>query len=872
MGRRKKGLRSSLATQKSKEGIELSQILEELSRPPRLVDMPKRIDLCQRALELVSREQNAELWAELQNELANSLSQFPLGNRAENIELAIEHYSLALKIYTQKDFPQKWAMTQNNLAIAYSDRIRGDRAENIELAIEHYCLALKIYTQKDFPQDWAATQNDLAAAYWSRIRGNRAENIELAIEHYSLALKIRTQKDFPQDWAMTQNNLALAYNNRIRGDRAENIELAIEHYSLALKIYTEKDFPQNWAGTQNNLANAYSERIRGDRAENIEQAIEHGSLALKIRTEEDFPQDRAETQNNLANAYSERIRGGDRAENIEQAIEHYSLALMIYTPKGFPNRCWRTAYRLGNLFLEVQRYSPAADSYFTGIEAAKELYRSSIFQASREAELAETRNLYRRAGYALAKSNKLKNAAVALEQGRARGLGDALARDRADLEKVRKVDSRAYELYSQAVEELQNLESQERKGDLAEGKDLPPLRDLMMQARSRLDRALDRIRRIPGYESFLAEPGWEEIATAVVEGQPLVYIAAAPGGGVALIVSRSGGDVSVQAVDMDGLSEERLQEHLKTWFDSYGGWQEALQKLIADKIDAGEYLQAQSKWFDAIEAVTGELWQEVAEPVYAALQSLKPDQAFLITTGLLALLPLHAAWRDEGGKREYFQDLQPISYIPSARALSHARRNARSADLLLAIDEPRLLKPSPLPNSHDEVLAISSHFHDPQILEQEKATRRAVLEALPEAQVAHFSCHGAANWGDPENSGLIMANGEVLTIKDLFELHLVGARLATLSACETGVPGTRVPDEVVSLPSAFIRAGFAGAIGSLWTVSEKSTAMLMTRFYQLWRTEGKQPVQALAEAQRELREDERFRHPFYWAAFYMTGV
>ena len=96
--------------------------------------------------------------------------------------------------------------------------------------------------------------------------------------------------------------------------------------------------------------------------------------------------------------------------------------------------------------------------------------------------------------------------------------------------------------------------------------------------------------------------------------------------------------------------------------------------------------------------------------------------------------------------------------------------------------------------------------------------------------------------------------------------------MANLSACETGVPGARLPDEVVSLPSAFIRAGFAGAIGSLWTVSEKSTAMLMIRFYQLWRAEGKQPVQALARAHKELREDTRFWHPFYWAAFYMTGV
>jgi CHAT domain-containing protein/tetratricopeptide (TPR) repeat protein len=717
----------------SRDESGLSAILQELSRPARLVDMPNRIDLCQRALELVSRERNAELWAALQNDLANSLAQSPQGDRAENIELAIEHYHQALKIRTQKDFPQDWAMTQNNLALAYNNHIRGDRAENIELAIEHY----------------------------------------------EQALKIRTQKDFPTDWAATQNNLALAYNDRIRGDRAENIERAIEHYSLALKIYTQKDFP---------------------------------------------------------------------------------------------NLCRKTAYNLGNLFLEVRRYSPAADAYIMGMEAAEELYRASIFQASREVELAETRDLYRRAGYALAKSNKSKDAAVALERGRARGLGDALARDRADLERIQEKDPEVYELYRQAVEELQNLESQERQGESHEAKTSPPLRDLMMQARSRLDRALDRIRRIPGYENFLAEPGWEEIATAVVEDQPLVYIAAAPGGGVALIVGRSAVDVSVQAVDMDGLSEERLQEHLDAWFEAYGDWQDALQKLIADKIDAEEYLQAQSKWFDAIEAVTGQLWQEVAEPVYAALKSLKADQAFLITTGLLALLPLHAAWRDEGGRREYFQDLLPISYIPSARALAHARRNSKRADRLVAIDEPRPVNAPRLKSSHDEVLAISSHFHDPQILEQEKATRSAVLEALPEAQVAHFSCHGAANWGDPEKSGLLMARDEVLTIKDLFELHLAGARLATLSACETGVPGMELPDEVVSLPSAFIRAGFAGAIGSLWTVRDDSTAQLMTSFYQIWRTEGKQPVQALAETQRELREDKRFRHPFYWAAFYMTGV
>jgi CHAT domain-containing protein len=55
-------------------------------------------------------------------------------------------------------------------------------------------------------------------------------------------------------------------------------------------------------------------------------------------------------------------------------------------------------------------------------------------------------------------------------------------------------------------------------------------------------------------------------------------------------------------------------------------------------------------------------------------------------------------------------------------------------------------------------------------------------------------------------------------------------------------------------------------------VTDKSTAQLMTSFYQLWREKGMPPAQALAEAQKQLRAQEEFQHPFYWAAFYMTGV
>ena len=55
-------------------------------------------------------------------------------------------------------------------------------------------------------------------------------------------------------------------------------------------------------------------------------------------------------------------------------------------------------------------------------------------------------------------------------------------------------------------------------------------------------------------------------------------------------------------------------------------------------------------------------------------------------------LPLHAAWRDEGGKSEYLQDLLPVSYVHQPEPCP-MQRIATAADRLLATDEPRLNLP-----------------------------------------------------------------------------------------------------------------------------------------------------------------------------------
>ena len=86
-----------------------------------------------------------------QNNLASAYGDIPGGDRAANIQRAIECYEAALRVRTEQAFPQDWAMTQNNLANAYGDIPGGDRAANIQRAIECCEAALRVYTEQAFP-------------------------------------------------------------------------------------------------------------------------------------------------------------------------------------------------------------------------------------------------------------------------------------------------------------------------------------------------------------------------------------------------------------------------------------------------------------------------------------------------------------------------------------------------------------------------------------------------------------------------------------------------------------------------------------------------------------------------------------------------
>ncbi len=729
------------------------------------------------------------------------------------------------------------------------------------------------------------------------------------IEAYEQAVK-QTPSGSP-DLPGYLNNLGTGLKNRyVRTGELADLSRAIEVLEQAVK-QTPQVSPA-LPFRLNNLGNGLSERYAqtrdspeglADLARAIEvyqQAVEQsppGSPGLPMYL------------NNLGNGLSDRYARMGKLADLTQAIEAYEAACQ----KGqdtTSEEALRAAHNWGGWASEREEWVEAGRAYGYGMVAIEQLYRVQLTRRAKETWLRSGRGLSARASYALARANDQTNAVLALERDRARLLAEVLERDHADLIALEQTHPIHCADYRRAADRIFALSGQELHPS-----EMPPDFDLveaMRAARAELDTAAEVIRFLPGYADFLDTPGWEDIAGTATSGQPLVYLAVTPAGTVVLIVTPT----TIHPVYCD-LTEDVLREHtygpdddpeLGGYLGTYDQWRESPRDPIVH-----------ATWLNALDHTTQWLWDTLMGPIVRTLNSLNIDHATLIPQGFLGLLPLHAAWTEtRSGCRLCALDYLTLTYAPNARALSAARATAARVppDRIFAIDEPQPVSATPLPNSNAEVSAACEHFVHRKVLGGNSATEQAVRDQLPHHTVLHFSCHGFAAPTQPLNSGLLMAHDEILTLRDILALRLENARLAVLSACETGIPGTELPDEVISLSTGLAQAGLAGVVASLWSVSDLSTMMLMTRFYELWKRDGLEPPDALRQAQlwirdttnaqkadyfkgflpsflpasdtsrlpahiadalykhtRLARPDENdFEHPFYWGAFTYTGV
>lgn len=204
---------------------------------------------------------------------------------------------------------------------------------------------------------------------------------------------------------------------------------------------------------------------------------------------------------------------------------------------------------------------------------------------------------------------------------------------------------------------------------------------------------------------------------------------------------------------------------------------------------------------------------------------------------------------------------------PSAPAQGQARSDG--PEVLRGGDSPGKSLSS-LEGAQQEVRKIADQYRpeDVTLYLGPDANRKNFEKNPLAANRIHFAGHGVLDEERPENSALVLTDGQLL-VSDIFNLELK-SDLVVLAACKTA--GKQVTGEgLVGLTRAFLYAGAPSVVVTLWEVADSSTSGLMVEFYRnLGRTGDK--AEALRQAKLAMLEKQgRLSAPYYWAPFILVG-
>jgi CHAT domain-containing protein/Tfp pilus assembly protein PilF len=252
---------------------------------------------------------------------------------------------------------------------------------------------------------------------------------------------------------------------------------------------------------------------------------------------------------------------------------------------------------------------------------------------------------------------------------------------------------------------------------------------------------------------------------------------------------------------------------------------------------------------------------------------------YVVPHGVLNYLPFALLGRERVGSPELLVDRYTLVHLPTAAALFHRPAGVVPIQSMLAVAPAR----SRLRHAPEEARSVHAMFGSgAQLLLGKTATESRFKSLAGEFRVLHLATHGDFNSFSPLMSGLELESDAVddglLQIHEILGLSL-GAELVTLSACETALGSgyfADVPaaDEFVGLTRAFLAAGSATVMATLWEVDDRASVEIMKRFYdRLNRLGGvTHAATALAATQRELRGSRDLGHPYFWAPFILAGV
>ena len=296
-----------------------------------------------------------------------------------------------------------------------------------------------------------------------------------------------------------------------------------------------------------------------------------------------------------------------------------------------------------------------------------------------------------------------------------------------------------------------------------------------------------------------------------------------------------------------------------------------LARALVQRRDAGS----------AARGVLSALYDILIQPVAATGALGGVRTLTIVPHGPLSYLPFTALIDPRSGR--YAVEEYAFLRVPTAASLPRLRdamrRRSASADgFRVDIFAPF---PDSLPATRDEARSIHGVYPAGRVYLGTSADKTVLRQALESGDVVHVATHARMNPRNPLFSEIeLAASGSGTTAgSQRLEVHeLLGMRvrspLVFLSGCETalgasGSTGFDVGEDYTTIAQTLLYAGALDVVATLWRIDDAGAAAFAARFYaELKRGTA---TEALALAQRDLVADPRYRAPYYWAAYEVTG-
>ncbi|MFD2823930.1 CHAT domain-containing protein [Lacinutrix iliipiscaria] len=262
--------------------------------------------------------------------------------------------------------------------------------------------------------------------------------------------------------------------------------------------------------------------------------------------------------------------------------------------------------------------------------------------------------------------------------------------------------------------------------------------------------------------------------------------------------------------------------------------------------------------FNSENTTYSEKLKPIIQPI---IESKKHTSIIIIPDEILNYLPFETLFNKK--------DLSSYntSYASSLTLLNEQNNLVLNKDLQIGVFSTNNSS-SELPSITQETSTILNYFTGKHF---KNASKEAFLNNANSYTILHLAMHSNINNENPDFSNLEFVDGDLL-VSELYNKS-INAKLAVLSACESGSGSFEKGEGIQSISRAFTYTGIPSTVISLWKVDDLATSKIMSAFYKYLKN-GDTKDEALKNAKLDYLKNTpevALQHPYYWAGFVVSG-